>query len=82
MRCVVQAAAAVLTANTLLCSCVYPCVPVSQTFVSWAAKRCTDAEFINTSSNIQIQQLLFGDQKDGACINRGQICSFLFAVHR
>ena len=41
-----------------------------QTFRKWAATKCEHAEFINTASSVQIQQLLFGEYENSELRNR------------
>lgn len=42
---------------------------IIQTFIDWASLRCEDAKYINTASSAQIQQLFFGEQRQGTLLN-------------
>lgn len=42
---------------------------ITQTFIDWASLRCEDAKYINTASSAQIQQLFFGEQRQGSLLN-------------
>ena len=46
---------------------------MNQMFIEWAGKYCSDAAFINTSSTIQIQQLLFGTYEKKQLVEKTKV---------